>query len=253
MAGNDNQNQTQPSLSTSPPPTLMSTGGNVLQSTTKLAPRKATNVAPTIQIRETEYTPAGYTGQNLIDKNGVISRGQYSEDEAYNELVKIGTPAERFAFLNRLAANGLYGKGRPSSTGLSSRDLTAMRQALLTANSLGYTVDVAINKISADPAFAYARQGVAKKIRTSPKQDLRAVFKKVSQDVLGRDLADSEVEKFVKAYTQMEVTQAKGGATAPSAAVAAEAQVRKKAPAEAGAIGVLRLAEIMDQSLKGLG
>lgn len=238
---------------TPPPKVFGSSGGNVLQPSTKLSPRKATSVAPDVVVGEGEYTSAGYTGQNLVDRAGVIARGQYSEDEAFNEIVKLGTPAERFAFLNRLAALGMYGNRKPSYKGTSSADINAMKQALLTANSLGYTVDRAVQVMAADPSFAYARQSTGTRIRTSPKQDLRAVFKQASQNILGRDLSDDEVDKFVRAYNASEVREAQGGPATPSAGVAAEEAVMGAAPEEAGAMRMLGYANAVDQLLKGLG
>jgi hypothetical protein len=71
--------------------------------------------------------------------------------------------------------------------------------------------------------------------------------------VLGRQLSDAEVEKFVKAYNAMEVGEAMGGAAAPSVQTAALQAAEAAAPDEAAAMGALQLAQLMDQSIKGLG
>lgn len=238
------------SLSSEPPVISPTTGRNTLLPTTKLQPRKVTGVAPDVQITDqTVFTQQGYVGQNLVDRTGVISRGQYSDDEAYNELAKL-PPSNRRLVLKKLEALGIYGRSKPSATGLAGRDLSAMAEALRTANAYGVTVDVALSLMAADPNI---RQTVpTRSVRTTAKQDLRQVFKQAAGSILGRQLSDSEVDKFVRSYQGMEVTEGMGGATAPSAAVAAQEAVTAAAPEEAAAMGALRLAELMDRRIKEL-
>lgn len=243
-------------LSTEPPALTPSGGGNVLAPGVKLQPRTVKQVAQGVQAPGaadiiTEGADAGtfkYTGQGLVDRNGTLARGQYSEDEAYSELATM-TPAARKAFLNRLQSVGIYGSSKPSATGFDTRDLSAMRDAIRYANSKGVTLDVAATLMASE----FPRVSTTKSIRYSPKQDLRAVFKKTAQELLGRNLPDAEVDRFVKAYQGMEKTEQLGGAAAPSAGVAAEQQVMRRQGVEADAVGALRLAEIMDQKIKALG
>jgi hypothetical protein len=79
------------------------------------------------------------------------------------------------------------------------------------------------------------------------------VFKQASQSVLGRNLSDSEVEKFVRAYQGMETREQTGGATAPSPQTAAVEQVQEQNQGEADAVGMMRLAEAFNQAIRGLG
>jgi hypothetical protein len=95
--------------------------------------------------------------------------------------------------------------------------------------------------------------GAGKRIRTTPKQDLTAVFRQASSSILGRQLSDSEINKFVKSYNRMEVTEATGGAIAPNVSVAAEQFVKTGSPQEAQAMGALTLTNIIDNAIKGLG
>jgi hypothetical protein len=243
-------------LSTNPPPMTPSGGGNVLAPSVKLQPRIVKRVSQNIPKPQaadiiTEGAEAGtfkYTGQALVDRNGSLARGQYSEDEAYSELATM-TPAARKAFLNRLQSIGIYGSSKPSATGFDTRDLSAMRDAIRYANSKGVTLDVAATLMASE----FPRVSTTKSIRYSPKQDLRAVFKKTAQELLGRNLPDAEVERFVKAYQGMEKTEQLGGAAAPSAGVAAEQQVMRRQGVEADAVGALKLTQIMDQMIKALG
>lgn len=246
-------NTTTDEVTDNPPALTPSGNSNVLLPSVRLRPRKVVKVgegitAPTLQ----EQTPQGYIGQGLVDKDGVLVRGQYSEDEAFSEIARFGTPAERLAKLNRLAALGLYGKSKPSSTGTQTRDISAVKNAMLYANAEGVTLDRAIDLMAADPNIKAKVAGGAR-VRTTAKQDLRQVFKQAAGSVLGRQLSDAEVEKFVRSYNAMEVSEAMGGAAAPSVQTAALQAVQAKAPDEAAAMGALQLAQLMDQSIKGLG
>ena len=246
-------NTTTDEVSDNPPPLIPSTGSsNALLPGVRLRPRKVTSVAEGVTVAETEYTPQGYTGQNLVNKDGVLVRGQYSEDEAFSEIAQFGTPAERLAVLNRLAALGLYGNSRPSSTGTMSRDISAVKNAMLYANAEGVTLDVALNLMAADPNIKAKVAGGAR-VRTTAKQDLRQVFKQAAGSVLGRQLSDAEVEKFVRSYNAMEVSEAMGGAAVPTAQTAALEAVEASNPEEAGAMKMLGYADVIDQLMKGLG
>jgi hypothetical protein len=124
-----------------------------------------------------------------------------------------------------------------------------MREAMLYANSKGVTLDVAITMMSAE----LGTSGGGQRVRTTPKQDLQAVFRQVSGQILGRRLSDSEVEKFVKAYNQKEMSAAYAGEQAPQADVVAMEQIESAVPEEAGAMGMLKLSNVIDNAIKELG
>jgi len=261
MAVDPNQQNQQP-MSRVAPALTVQTGGDALAPGQELQARKVRGVAPSLgklPASEQQFFAPGqmYTGQYLVDKDGQLARPQYSTDEAYSELARLGDAADRTAFLNRLYTLGVYGKSRPTVTGFASRDQNAMAQAMLYANANGVTLDVALTMMAADPNVQANIKalgiGGAARIRTTPKQDLRAVFKQASQNILGRDLSDDEVDKFVRAYNASEVREAQGGAITPSAGVAAEEAVMGTAPEEAGAMRMLGYANAVDQLLKGLG
>jgi hypothetical protein len=246
-------NTTTDEVSDTPPPLIPSGNSNALLPGVRLRPRKVVTVAPGVTPPSTsEYTTEGYTGQNLVDSKGVLVRGQYSEDEAFSEIARFGTPAERSAVLNRLAALGLYGNSKPSSTGTMSRDISAVKNAMLYANAEGVTLDVALNLMAADPNIK-AKVAAGARVRTTAKQDLRQVFKQAAGSVLGRQLSDAEVEKFVRSYNAMEVSEAMGGAAVPTAQTAALEAVEASNPEEAGAMKMLGYADVIDQLMKGLG
>jgi hypothetical protein len=249
----DNNTNTDIDLSTLPPLGQIGSGGYTLLPDVKLPPRQVANKAPAqgVVVLPGDFTQDGYTGQALVNSSGVIARGQYSEDEAYSELAKLNT-AERRQFLNFLASVGAYGNSRPSLSGFNSTDFSAMREVMLYANAKGVTLDVAATLLATEVGGSVGAGG-GQRVRTTAKQDLQAVFRQVSGQVLGRRLSDAEVEKFVKSYNQKEISEAYGGEAAPQADVAAMEQIESAVPDEAGAMGVLKLSNVIDSAIKELG
>lgn len=264
----DTQNQAQPSDT---PPPAFSTGTSGLSPDVKLPVRQvkgatmegfnplpeditgttAVGTAETSSARAREIagpTSFGYVGQSLVDANGIITRGQYDPaNEAYSELAKMDL-AERQAFLNSLAARGLYGSSKPSPTGFDSKDFSAMGDFLRFANAQGVTSDVAYSQF----LTTFKATGGGRRIRTTAKEDIRAVFKDATRKMLGRDVTNDEIEKFVRAYEGKEITEGQGGAQAPSLQTAAEMQVEEQYGAEADAVRMASLFDILDKSIKGL-
>lgn len=231
-----------------------SSSGYTLMPEVKLPARKYADkpVAKGLTTPEGDFTEAGYIGQNLVNAEGVISRSQYSEDEAYSELASMPANKRRL-FQNALYSVGAYGKTKPSNSGFNSSDFSAMREAMLVANAEGVTLDVAVGLMATKYGGRITGGGTAKRIRTTPKQDLTAVFRQAASSVLGRQLSDSEINKFVKSYNRMEVAEGTGGAIAPNVSVAAEQFVKTGSPEEAQAMGALTLTNIIDNAIKGLG
>lgn len=193
---------------------------------------------------------AGYVGQQLVNKSGAIARGQYDPDsEAVSELSRLST-TDRTDLQNKLASLGLYGKnGRASGgTGFDSTDLSVMREFLNYANSKGLTIDAALPTLLSEVKPVV---GTGRVIRTTAKQDIRSVLQKTTQEILGRSLSPNEIEKFVKTYERMQITEGMGGVRAPSLAVAAEQQVQQRFGPEAQAVGALGLFDILDRKIKG--
>lgn len=208
-----------------------------------------TTEASSARLRESGSTISfDYTGNSLVDKNGAISRPQYDPNtEAYSYIAKMDT-TERLDFLNKLYSRGLYNGSKPSTTGFASKDIGAVQDFMLYANSKRATGDVAMSLLLSE----FGNVGGAKAIRTTAKQDIRAVFRDATRRMLGRDVPPDAIEKFVRAYEGQEITEAKGGVKAPSLQTAAEAQVEQQFGGEARAIGMANLMDLMDKKIKGL-
>lgn len=242
-----------PPPSNTPPPATP-TGGNTLLPTQKLGPRKVINTAPDFKTTTSDFDTQGrYIGQGLVDKDGNIVRGQYG-NEAYAQLAQFKSVDERKNFLNRLYQVGLYQGSKPSASGFASKDLSAMQDALDWANWRGYTIDVAATMMATELGTVAS---AGNRVRTTAKEDLRSVFKQAAGSVLGRQLSEAEIEKFIKSYNQKEISDARSDAmvssAAPNVSVAAEQAVTAAAPAEAAAMGALTLTNIFDDMIKGLG
>jgi hypothetical protein len=201
------------------------------------------------RVRESGSTITfGYTGNSLVDKNGAISRPQYDPNtEAYSYIAKMDT-GERLSFLNKLYSRGLYNGSKPSTTGFASKDIGAVQDFMLYANSKRSTGDVALSILLAEVGSV----GGGTAIRTTAKADIRSIFKDATRRMLGRDVPPGVIERFVKAYEGQEIVEAKGGVKAPSLQVAAEAQVEQQFGGEAKAIGMASLMDLMDKKIKGL-
>lgn len=77
--------------------------------------------------------------------------------------------------------------------------------------------------------------GVGPKLVLSNPDDLKTIFGKVSQQVLGRAVDDDALNHFVDVYHGAEKTAFGGTEQAPSPDVAAEKELRQSNPEEAGA------------------
>lgn len=224
--------------------------------------RRVTNVAPgaggrAFASEQAQYITSitdnqnmfVYTGPDLVDRAGIVQRKRYEPTEAYAELVRLGP--SRGALLNRLYALGVYGNAKPSQSGLEDKDLNAMAQLLDAANEYGRTYDVALELATVE--MGKKRTGGGVRFRPTPKQDLRTVFKNVSQQVLGRDMSDAEADRFVRSYQAAERREAYGGERAPDIEVMAQETIQEVAPEETAAMGALGLASAFDDFVKGLG
>ena len=159
--------------------------------------------------------------------------------------------ADRDTFQNALASRGVYGKnGRPfGGTGFGTEDISVTKEFMRYANDSGLTLEAALEQFLAETKPYVAPRKV---IRTTAKQDIRSVLQKTTQEILGRSLSPNEIEKFVKTYERMEITEAMGGVRAPSLAVAAEEQVQQQFGPEAQATRASGFLDILDKKIKGL-
>jgi hypothetical protein len=132
-------------------------------------------------------------------------------------------------------------------------DVAAYKRALQAANRQGAPVDDIIKQAAAapkvdrygDPAGG-GQQRAPLRVQLTNDDDLRAMVRKNSSDILGGNLSDEDTERFVSTYHQMEMQGAQaqydvggdaGGAFmgAPDPGVALENQIRADHPNEVAA------------------
>jgi hypothetical protein len=159
-----------------------------------------------------------------------------------------------------------YG-GSKRGNGLSSADISAFQDYLRYANIRGVDYEKALYLYKDDnPINPYLQAGggggggrKAPRQVTNP-DDLKAVFKKASQDLLGRAIDDNVAEQFVQSFQNQQIQQQtqmdtqSGGvvAQAPDAGVAAEKMIERKFGEEVRVQNAVNFGGIMDQMIKGL-
>lgn len=172
-------------------------------------------------------------------------------------------PATRDPLLKELYLRGTY-EGQKMGNGLSDADINAFQRYLRYSNFKEVPWEKALALFKRDfpvnPSLQAGGGG-----RKAPKQvtnpaDLKAVFKKASQDLLGRAIDDNIAEQFVQSFQNQQVQQQtqldtqSGGVVvqAPDAGVAAQSMIEKKFGQEVRVQKAVDFGNIMDQMIKGL-
>jgi hypothetical protein len=110
---------------------------------------------------------------------------------------------------------------------------------LAESNLAGVTRERYIQQLLRDRPDVGGRGGAPRRYRVTNPEDLKAVFKRVSQETIGRDFTDDEAMRAVQTYQQQEVAAqqaAYGGGTATQvmgADVFAQQFAQQIAPTEA--------------------
>ena len=174
-------------------------------------------------------------------------------------------PRKREEILRELYLRDGY-QGQKRGNGLSNADISAFQDYLRYANIRGVDYEKALYLYKDDnPINPYLQAGGGGGGRKAPKQvtnpaDLKAVFKKASQDLLGRAIDDNVAEQFVQSFqnqqlqqqTQLETQSGGVVAQAPDAGVAAEKMIQRKFGEEVRVQNAVNFGGIMDKMIKGL-
>ena len=180
---------------------------------------------------------AGYTGSGLVNRRNVIEQEQYNITEGLVRDVYSSLQGDERQFtFDTLEAKGFYGDAGRSKD--PKDDLTAIRQWLEESNLAGYTKERYIFELLKNPDRV-RKTGGARRYQVSNPEDLKAVFKRVAQDTIGRAFTDQEAAQAVQSYQQQELAAqraAYGGGTVTQvmgADVFAEQFAQQVAPTEA--------------------
>jgi hypothetical protein len=181
----------------------------------------------------------GYRGSGLVGTNNNVVENQYPLTEGFvRDIYTRMLPADRQANLQMLKNKGWYGNGQ---VGDPRYDLAVIERLLDESNLAGVTYERYLRDVVSRRPNA-GGGGAPRRYRVSNPDDLKAVFKRVAQETIGRGFTDAEANQAVMAYQQREVAAQQalyGGASmvteAPSADVFAQGFAQQIAPTEANA------------------
>lgn len=196
---------------------------------------------------------------------GMATSSSYDLTTQPRYILTTMEPRKREEILRELYLRGGY-QGQKRGNGISNSDISAFQDYLNYANIMGVNYEKAFYLYKdQNPVNPYLQAGGGGGGRKAPRQvtnpdDLKAVFKKASQDLLGRAIDDNVAEQFVQSFqnqqlqqqTQLETQSGGVVAQAPDAGVAAEKMIERKFGEEVRVQNAANLGNIMDKMIKGL-
>lgn len=184
---------------------------------------------------------AWFDGDQLINENGDIERGQYdvSGKDVMSEYMTLTDPVKRSEFFSTLRDYDFYGDQKPSALALSGRGLTstdenAIQKFLNYSSGQGRTWRAVMPLLQGQVKSNTAGGGRAVSVVST--EDATRAFREESLRLLGRMPTKQEIRAAVGAIQARERSRGAGGAMdAPSLSTAAQEQARAAAPGEAAA------------------
>ena len=196
-----------------------------------------------------------YTGSGLVGPRNTIEQGQYDiTDGLVRDVYSSLQGDARQNTFDILEAKGFYGSAGRS--GDPDDDLRAITQWLDESNLAGYTKERYLFELMKNPDRV-RKTGGARRYQVSNPEDLKAVFKRVAQDTIGRSFTDQEAAQAVQSYQQQELAAqraAYGGGTVTQvmgADVFAEQFAQQIAPTEANGYKFLGFMDSIFRSIGG--
>lgn len=176
-----------------------------------------------------------YDGPGLVDAQGkIITTGNYDLTNTPGQIWASYNPRERAEKMEQLVAAGFL-----STAGFDdySSQMNAIARWLQASNYLGLEKENTLATLIAGGS-KFSRGGGSPKYVVSNPDELKLIAKKVSQQTLGRELNDEDIDRFVKAYQAQELQAQRGsGVTTRMAGadVVAQEFAQESAPTEAAA------------------
>lgn len=177
-----------------------------------------------------------YKGPGLVDANGkVVTESYYNLSAEPGRLWASYNPRERAAKMEQLVSAGFL-----STAGLDdySSQINGIAQWLQASNYLGLEKENTLASfLAGGPKISRGGGGSPNYVVSNP-EELKLIAKKVSQETIGRELNDEDIDRFVKAYQAQELQAQKGsGVTTRMAGadVVAQEFAQESAPTEAAA------------------
>jgi hypothetical protein len=182
-----------------------------------------------------------YEGPGLVNAKGGIEKIQgstyvYDLENEPGRLWASYNPRERIEKMEQLVSAGFLS---PAGVDDYSSQLRGIAQWLQASNYLGLEKENTLaTLIAGGPSIKRGGTGGTPSYVVSNPDELKLIAKKVSQETLGRELNDEDVDRFVKAYQAQELqAQKSSGVTTRMAGadVAAQKFAQESAPTEAAA------------------
>ena len=177
-----------------------------------------------------------YKGPGLVDANGkVVTESYYNLSAEPGRLWASYNPRERAAKMEQLVSAGFL-----STAGLDdySSQINGIAQWLQASNYLGLEKENTLASfLAGGPKISRGGGGSPNYVVSNP-EELKLIAKKVSQETIGRELNDEDIDRFVKAYQAQELqAQKSSGVTTrvAGADVVAQEFAQESAPTEAAA------------------
>lgn len=182
-----------------------------------------------------------YEGPGLVNAKGGIEKIEgstyvYDIENEPGRLWASYNPRERTEKMEQLVSAGFLSKAGVDDY---SSQLNGIAQWLQASNYLGLEKENTLaTLIAGGPSIKRGGTGGTPSYVVSNPDELKLIAKKVSQETLGRELNDEDVDRFVKAYQAQELQSQRGsGVTTRMAGadVAAQQFAQEVAPTEANA------------------
>ena len=178
-----------------------------------------------------------YKGPGLVDAKGrIVTTSTYNLDSEPGRLWASFNPRERAVKMEQLVSAGFLS---PAGLDDYSSQINGIAQWLQASNYLGLEKENTLaTLIAGGPQISRGGGGGSPNYVVSNPEELKLIAKKVSQETLGRELNDEDINRFVKAYQAQELQAQRGsGVTTRMAGadVAAQEFAQESAPTEAAA------------------
>jgi hypothetical protein len=177
-----------------------------------------------------------YKGPGLVDANGkIVTESYYNLTNEPGRLWASYNPRERAAKMEQLVSAGFL-----STAGLDdySSQINGIAQWLQASNYLGLEKENTLASfLAGGPQISRGGGGSPNYVVSNP-DELKLIAKKVSQETIGRELNDEDIDRFVKAYQAQELQAQKGSGVTTRVAgadVVAQEFAQESAPTEAAA------------------
>lgn len=181
---------------------------------------------------------AYYSGDMLANRDGIITRGPYSDNDAELVLreVSLQGNTKLNEFLNTLSSHGYYQGNKPSNLaksgqGFANDDFSAVSMFLEQANRKGLTWDAYLPAVEAS-AGTYSGGGGGGSY--SSKEDIAVYLRSAGFKYLGRPMTKEEIDAAARRIQQEQLsrTSSSGGEETTALSTSAMLEAQKAAPEE---------------------